>query len=63
MLYCGSFYIGKTSKTLSTRVYQHKSNVKNAQENSEIFYHHHEYNHPVSWKDKSEIFFVSNFYT
>ena len=60
---CGSFYIGQTSKSLSIRIAQHKNYVRTAQENSAIFCHYQEYNHPVSWKDSSEILYISNFYT
>ena len=59
---CSSSYIEKTCKSLSIRIAQHKNNVRNAQENSSIFYHQREYNHPVSWRDASEILFISNFY-
>ena len=49
------------NKALSTRIYQPKYNVRNVQENSSIIYYHHEYNHPVSWENESDIFFLSNF--
>ena len=58
---CGGFYIGQTSKTLSTRISQHKMCVRTGNESSAIFKHHQEFDHPVTWENAHELYFISNF--
>ena len=45
---CNSIYVGQTSKTLDTRIKQHKNYVKNAYDNSALFKHAFQNDHKIN---------------
>ena len=59
---CNKFYIGQTSKSLFTRLKQHKYAVRIANENNALFVHVRDFNHNINWDSSTEIIFQTDFY-
>ena len=58
---CNGIYLGQTSKPLEIRIKQHKSYVKNYNNNSAIFRHIFEEDHIINWENSSKIININNF--
>ena len=60
---CGKFYVGQTCKTLQTRLKQHKNSVRYGHENSAVFCHLRDNDHPINWQGSKELIFSNDFYS
>ena len=57
---CNIPYIGQSGKGLCKRVSQHKYNVRTANNNSAIFCHVRDFNHPIDWQSAKIVFQTSS---
>ena len=57
---CNGMYVGQTSKTLETRIKQHRSYVKNYNNNSAIFKHAFDNDHRINWEESCKIINSNN---
>ena len=57
---CNKIYIGQSGKTLSTRIQQHKYNVRVGNMSSSLFQHMNDCNHSINWKEAKEIIYCKN---
>ena len=53
---CDKYYVGQTSKTLNTRIKQHKYSVRTGQQNNAIFIHKETLHHNIDWDNSTEIY-------
>ena len=52
---CPSFYIGTTGKQIHVRLQQHKNSIRYAQENSAVFVHVRNFDHPMDWNNTCKL--------
>ena len=57
---CSKYYIGQTSKSLETRLSQHKNNIRNGSTNSALFLHLSENSHRIDWQQSKEIMYCNS---
>ena len=57
---CDLIYIGQTSKSLDTRIKQHKYCIRTGQQNSAVFQHLSIYDHPMNWNGAKNIVKCNN---
>ena len=60
---CDKYYLGQTSKSLDTRINQHKYNVRKASSNSALFLHYSSCNHHIDWSNSSVVIRSNNIVT